>query len=142
MKLIKGNILDIERGIIIHQTNIFGVAGGGLAFQIRNKYPLWYEDYHDYCQTNPKIGNVQFWRGNQDFYIVNLFGQKTLGGHATIEDSYDLALPEIQERSESLELPVYFPYMIGCGLGGGNYDVIMRKIEKYTPEATIVQYEN
>lgn len=46
MRIIKGNILDVEEGIIIHQVNCFDVMGAGLAKSLYTKYPVIKETYH------------------------------------------------------------------------------------------------
>ena len=37
MRIVDGDILDIEKGIIVHQVNCQGVMGAGLAKQIKSK---------------------------------------------------------------------------------------------------------
>lgn len=41
---IKGNLLESDCDIICHQTNTLGIMGGGIALQIKNKYPLLYNN--------------------------------------------------------------------------------------------------
>lgn len=145
MKYIKGNLLDIEKGILVHQVNTLGIMGAGIALQIKRKWPILYDGYKEICEKNLfKIGDVWFYtedlRINPDLVIANLFGQKYLGKGATIIDAYHLALPEIQKYSDKIRLPIYFPYKIGCGLAGGDWNVVSNLIEKYCPDVTIVEY--
>jgi O-acetyl-ADP-ribose deacetylase (regulator of RNase III) len=148
MKIVNGNILDRAEGIIVQQVNTLGIAGAGLALQTKKKYPLWYEDYYKFCKaTPPELGTINWTliHSNSDckpqLILCNLFGQKTLGGKATIEEAYDIALPKIKHLMNITGLLVFMPYKIGCGLGGGDWDVIEKLIEQYIPETILVNYE-
>lgn len=142
MQTISGNLLDIKKGILCHQTNCLGIAGGGIALQIRNQFPGWYIQYKQFCEIKPKLGDVLWFKVNKDLYIANLFCQDNIGGKATVESSYGIALPKIKIAAYEYDLNVFFPWMIGCGLGGGNFDIIQEKIKKYLPYSTFVKYEN
>lgn len=53
------DLLKIDKGIICHQTNCIGVMGGGIALQIRNKWPNVYKQYVNECElfkNNPMYG--------------------------------------------------------------------------------------
>ena len=45
LKYIKGDITEIESGIICQQTNCQGVMGSGLAKAIRDKWPKVFDEY-------------------------------------------------------------------------------------------------
>jgi len=74
------NILDVQTGIICHQTNCVGVMGGGLALQIRNKWPEVYKQYCSFCEgyQNRKaielLGYVQDVIVDNDLVVANCFG--------------------------------------------------------------------
>ena len=38
VNIVKGNILNCDENIIIHQVNVQGVMGGGVARQLANRY--------------------------------------------------------------------------------------------------------
>lgn len=142
METIKGNILDIKEGIIVHQTNCLGIAGAGLALAIREKYRKWYQDYHNFCiKEKPTVGTITYFEVVPNLWIANLFGQKNIGRGATVEESYDNMLFSLNIEAAKMNLPLYFPYKIGCGLGGGNYSIIKQKLEKYCPEGIIVRLD-
>ena len=44
MKIKHGDILSVANGIIVHQVNAQGVMGSGLAKQIREKYPMAFDE--------------------------------------------------------------------------------------------------
>jgi O-acetyl-ADP-ribose deacetylase (regulator of RNase III) len=39
------NLLEVKSGIICHQVNCIGAMGTGIALQIRNKWPVVFNDY-------------------------------------------------------------------------------------------------
>jgi len=141
MKTIQGDLLDIERGILVHQVNLLGIMGGGIAFQIANKWPALHRAYKELFRTGSlELGGVFFFSINPGLIVANLAGQESIGGIATRYEAYDKALPEINAMAESVGLPVYFPKNIGCGLAGGDWSIMEPILEKYCPEATLVEF--
>ena len=62
LELIEGNLLESHANFICHQVNCCGVMGSGVAWQIRNTWPILYEEYHNkYDFTDDKkqlLGSV------------------------------------------------------------------------------------
>ena len=54
MRIIKGNLLHITSGIIVHQVNN-KKHGAGLALQIRQRYP---KHYNDYMKAKMILGRI------------------------------------------------------------------------------------
>jgi hypothetical protein len=76
-----------------------------------------------------------------DYYICNLAGQDGYGTDRKYTD-YDAlltALAELHDASISLNLPVYIPYRMGCGLGGGDWEIVSRLIDECCPNAFVVK---
>lgn len=117
------DILDVPEGIIAHQVSDSGVMGAGLALQIRNKYPQVYDAYR--C-AKLGLSDVQLVEINQDLYVANICGQHGTGGYGqrTNYAALDVALFQLNRRARDLNLNVYFPYGMGAGLGGGNWNRI------------------
>ena len=46
------DIFDSGADIICHQVNCQGVMGSGLAKQIRERYPIVYEEYKKWCDES------------------------------------------------------------------------------------------
>lgn len=42
IKIVKGDLLKVEKGIIVHQVNCQKTMGSGIALSIRKKYPSHY----------------------------------------------------------------------------------------------------
>ena len=150
MKIIKGNIMDITEGIIIHQVNCQNVIGAGLAKQIITKYPIVEKVYHTICETYPKqqlLGKCSFIHVTDKLTIVNLYGQyyygnpKKTGKVYTDVNTLTNCLRDIYEKYKDnnstkndqkithTKTPIYIPYGIGCGLGGANWEDIETRIK-------------
>jgi O-acetyl-ADP-ribose deacetylase (regulator of RNase III) len=142
MKEINKDILTVNRGIIAHQVNARGIMGSGLALHIRDRWPGVYNDYREaFKKGQLKLGSVILCRVyvGRDLYVANLVGQDRFGtdrrytNYAALEKS--LWITRI--TADYLHLSVYIPYLMGCGLGGGDWDIIQDIITRQLPEATI-----
>ena len=138
---IKGNLLDIERGIICHQVNCLGKMGAGLALAIRRKYPTVYQAYIDaYKNRKLKLGRVLFVEVAPSLIVANLCGQHGYGsrGLYTNYSAIQECFSKVGKYAKKRQLPIYIPLGIGCGLAGGSWSVIYEFIENIIPEANII----
>lgn len=151
MNIINGNILDVTEGIIVHQVNCKGVMGAGLAKQIRNKYPVVYTKYREFingADPTSLLGKHQITRVTNTLIVLNIFGQLNYGtstmqtDYAAFENALSTFsnLYKLSEKVNTKHSPIYFPYGIGCGLAGGDWNIISKLIDKYFPEAIIVKH--
>lgn len=46
----QGNILDAKENIIVHQVNVQGIMGGGVARQLANQYKELEKEYSKFCK--------------------------------------------------------------------------------------------
>ena len=122
------NILDIEQGIIAHQVNCQRVAGAGLAFQIAKKYPEWYKHFKD---VNPYLGLTDIYNVNSKLKIASLYAQEEYGYGKRFTNYFAFGLCLEKLRDMIANNIVYFPYKIGCGLGGGDWIIVKKIIEIY-----------
>lgn len=140
MNVIHKDILTITKGIIAHQCNCKGVMGSGLALQVRNKYPFVYMQYREtYLAGALTLGTTQFIQVSQDLYVANLLAQEGYGRDKQYTDTKALTqcLKDLHQRSIEWKLDVYIPYGIGCGLGGGKWNVVSELIEVHCPNAIV-----
>lgn len=127
------DLLDIEQGIICHQTNCVGAMGSGIALQIRNKWPNVYKQYVDECKpfkNDPRhlLGHVQDIVINDRLVVANCFGQIFPGhGLMTDYDAWDIILDKLMDIRNYFHLDLHFPWMIGCGLAGGDWNTMFKK---------------
>jgi O-acetyl-ADP-ribose deacetylase (regulator of RNase III) len=139
IKIIKGDILTVEFGVIVHGVNCFGVFNAGIAKQIRQKYPevcsdylRIYKDYGGYRYKGDRnlLGTIQICSVSNDLYFVNAFTQLNYGNDGKKYVSYDAidnAFAAIA-RAIDTDSNIHFP-KIGCGLAGGEWSVVQSIIE-------------
>lgn len=140
----KVDILSFTKGIIAHQCNCRGVMNGGLAKQVRLKYPLVYEEYMKACRAKEFVlGCIQPIQINKYLYVVNMAGQDGFGRDKVYTDMEALykCLTQLNKFSESNNLPIYLPYGLGCGLGGGDWNSVYTLIEDTCPNAVLCKLD-
>jgi len=145
-KTIKGNLLDAfdrgDVGIIAHQCNCFCNMGSGIAPQIAKRYPA--ARLADNATTkgdSDKLGT--FTRAIisrnvngetiDDGIVYNLYGQYGYGGNG-VNTKYDRLKQAMQKMQQQLkdecdEGIIGLP-LIGCGLGGGDWEVVSKIINE------------
>lgn len=133
IKLIEGNILTPptrnEVTIICHQVNCRAVMGAGLARQIRDKWPIVFDEYAKVC--NPKkLGDFQVVQVAPQLYVANLFGQSSFGRDKRQTNYAALGAALFGAMKEHPDATFRVPYGLGCGLAGGNWATVMNLIEE------------
>lgn len=137
------SVLNVKRGILMHQVNCRGFQGG-LAKKIFDRWPQAFKEYHDLCgwyRKDPEklLGTMcNVWVVPKRLCVCNFFGQVDVGGEIrrTDYDVYMRRLPDIERQvrtyNMTAEIPheVHIPYMIGCGLANGDIDEMMSVFEK------------
>lgn len=134
----KGDLLKSDVQIKVHQTNCYGVMGAGIAKQIKATYPEVFKQYKDCCDKRTPdelFGGIQIIKTHNDGeYICNLFAQKGYG-KGYVQTDYKkfeqgLCLLNRYIRDNKIT-SIGFPKFIGCGLAGGDWNVIFNLINKY-----------
>lgn len=134
----KQDITTIKADYICHQVNCFGKMGTGVAKAIREKWPKVYEEYRNIISATlsmpllatPLLGSIQEVEVENGQKIINMFAQSGYGYDGERYTSYD-AFWTCLEKIKKLAAPcstIAFPYKIGCGLGGANWQVIFQMI--------------
>ena len=152
---VKGNLLDGNCDYICHQVNCKGVMGAGIAKQIRDRWPEVFISYREYCNRHdrdPKfmLGNiwgVQVTPNCVNRWVVNMFAQNDYGYNGSRFTSYDAFAKCLEVMRDRLpkDKTIGFPKGIGCGLGGGDWEIILRMIENVlgdTHEVFIYELED
>ena len=148
LTLVNRDILKTKYGFIVHQVNCQGVMGSGLAKSIKEKWPIVFENYKKIQVMRP--GMVQTVRVNDTkekypLYVINLFGQDSYGRFGKFTEYFAVrsALKKIKKLREGklMDIPIYFPYKIGCNRGGGDWNEYSKYILKYCPDAIICKLE-
>jgi len=143
LKIINGNLLDSDCQYIAHQCNCYSRRGAGLASAIFKAFP-WADVYSSRFERGDDaslFGSITVHsdpkRGRR--YVINIYGQlkpgKTSPGRdssASRLEAFGKALDQIAELPE-LE-SIGFPYGIGCGLAGGDWNEYEKLLEDFAEQ--------
>lgn len=142
-----GNLLDAPVDYICHQVNCQGRMGSGIAKQIRERWPIVYEQYiagfkaieeesinwEDELDVSAVLlGRLQQIKVNDTQTVINMFAQQYYGYDGKRYTSYDAFWACLGGIRDSVPKgsKIGFPAKIGCGLGGANWEVIFRMIKE------------
>ena len=130
------SLLDVKEGIICHQANCVGIMGAGIALQIREKWPDVFKQYASLCKifkNNPAalLGKVQDIAISEKLVVANCFWQIYAGpGLMTCYESWKLIVKHLLDVSSYFNgLSIHFPYKVGCGLAGGDWNILSKILE-------------
>lgn len=133
------DIFSIECDVICHQVNCQKKMGLGLAKEIKKKYPEVFHEYINFCEVfrydGDLLGQCQVVKVvNPDKYgpnyVANLFGQEYYGTGVQYTEYEALRSSFVRLKNWLLEnitkehIILAVPYKIGCGLAGGDWNVV------------------
>lgn len=164
----KGNLLESDCDYICHQVNCRGKMNSGIAKQIREKWPIVYKNYMEkydavfdlavktyggyecgFDVSEILLGDIQIvglWNNyhTTDFHqsVINMFAQQHYGYDKQRYTSYDAFWNclNLIKKSVTTDKKIGFPYNIGCGLGGANWNVILTMIDTVLADYTVEIY--
>lgn len=150
MEIINGDITKVATsGYILHQVNCLSAMGAGVALSISNKWPVVRFEYLKFSKNieKPKylLGQMQYVKVERDLIVINSFTQLYYGNSYYDNETYtneDLLIKNIKIASDKAKLnnkKLFIPYLIGCGLAGGNWNNIFKNI-KDIDNLIIVKY--
>ena len=146
IKIVDGDILQASENIIAHQVNCMSVMGGGIAKQIKDKYPKVFKDYKIYLSNSVfpimVLGQCHFVKVDNNKYVANLFGQYNYGTSKQQTDykALEEALFTLKINAKDHYLSVALPVNLGCGLAGGNWEVVYKMIEDVFHDYDVTLY--
>lgn len=139
----KGNLLDSGCNIICHQVNCQGVMGSGIAKQIRDRYPNIYEGYRQNVSSHENkyelLGSVLISWIDKEHLVANFFSQYNYMPRTIRHTNYDrfgTCCKYLKDFINTIypdktkDIRIGFPYKIGCGLAGGDWNIVNKIIEK------------
>lgn len=143
LKVVTGNLLTaFQEGkvnTIGHQCNCFSEMGAGIAKHIKQLFPGAYEADHTFAASpEERLGKITYWTEDGK-WIFNLYGQFHYGvgvrqtDYDALNKSMRSMLDEINKAEQTnpkFKAVIGFPYMIGCGLAGGDWSIVERIIEE------------
>ncbi len=145
LKVIKGDLLESDCDILIHQANCFGNMGAGIAKQIKKKYPRAYEAdrlFPTPIGSYERLGKYSFYI-DSDYMVVNLYSQfkYSRNGNHTDYDAMYKALDSLCDTLQGTgDFKIGFPYLIGAGLAGGDPDTILSLLNKIAKKYDLTFY--
>lgn len=118
--------------------------GGGIALGVKNKYPNVYREYAQFCSQrgSSALGECFIVPIGERRYVANLFGQNGVG-YGTCQTNYEAlekAIKTLGKWAKANKLSVGVPYLMSCGLAGGDWSIVEGLLIKYIEDLTIVKY--
>lgn len=117
---------------LLHQVNCIGVMGAGVAGQVRRRWPECYDAYKRVCSKD-MLGHVFLY--DDAVKIFNAFGQLGISRTKQVTDyaAWRSILRSLiayldSAKANGKELTIVAPYGIGCGLGGGNWQIMHKML--------------
>lgn len=140
LKHAQGNLIDMaEDGqfdVIVHGCNCFNTMGGGIAREIRGRYPLAAKaDASTISGSIDKLGSYTAYDTGK-FLIVNAYTQYGMSSGEDVFEYEAFALIIRKLCHIFTDQRIGIPY-IGMGLAGGDKDIIMAYIEHFAEEAAV-----
>jgi O-acetyl-ADP-ribose deacetylase (regulator of RNase III) len=142
LKHTKGNLLDLaeagEFDIVVQGCNCFNTMGGGIAREIRERYPVVASvDMETLRGDYRKLGNWTECDAGEKyrFVILNCYTQYNMSRGTDVFEytAFALILQKLLHFHGTKRLG--FPY-IGMGLAGGNKETIMTMIEEFANDVS------
>ena len=125
VEIISGNILDVsDKFMIAHTCNCVSKHARGLTKKIFNKFP----EANIYASSPIRRCGTYSIHGN----VINIYSQNCFGKPNEKESEQqrnEWLMTALFNLVDEVEKDVAFPYYMGCGLDGGNWDNIIRIIE-------------
>lgn len=135
------DILTSKEEVIVHQVNTTSIYAKGLAKSIFSKYPyadIYSNRTHVAFRGTHKLGDIVIKGDNNSSdtrIVVALVSQKYPGRPNTSNDTREIRLSAYKSCLDKLFKQGYksiaFPYKIGCGLAGGDWDTYYKIIKIY-----------
>ena len=152
-----GDLLSSECDYICHQVNCMGKMNSGIAKQIREKWPIVFQNYMAKCNFNHSsgyirpeelLGDIQFVPLYEDYHkdikrqqVINMFSQYGYGYDGLRYTSYDAFWTCLKAIKKNIPkgVKIGFPYHIGCDRGGANWRIIETMIREVLEDEYIVE---
>lgn len=128
-----------EIDYLIHQCNSKGVMGAGLAKQVKERIPEAYTAYmDDYKFFREKHGkDLPLGLYSSANGVINLVAQEGYGkgkrftNYGALASAFCSLFNGVQDfdSRHPTDLTIGIPKYLGCGLGGGDWEIVLELIE-------------
>lgn len=161
IKIVTGDITDAKEKYICHQVNCQGAMGSGVARVIYYTWPQVREQYLKFARNEidgkawaddeykkSLLGSVQMVdvSPNKDGsqFVLNIFGQYNCGreedhcytDYKALEEAFNKIARGLKQDEA-----VAFPYGFGCGLAGGEWEMVLALMDKCFAENDVIIYK-
>lgn len=128
------NILEVSDQYIAQQCNCVTSNYKGLSKAIVQKFP--WADFYKISYRIPGQIAVAGNEKNNQRYVIGMYAQKYPGPAKWSNDTTEKRIQWFQECLEQIaQIPnikcIAFPYNIGCGLAGSDWNVYLEMIKKF-----------
>lgn len=137
IKEVRGNLVYAKTMLICHGANCFSVQGAGVALALKTKWPQVYEaDLKTIKGDKSKLGTYSKAEVGTNQLVLNCYTQYMYGRDKRHAD-YDAI------RAVFKKIKIDFPKIdlsmppIGCGLAGGDWDVVKQIVEEVFDDRTV-----
>ena len=143
MKQVVGDLLNIDKGVIAHQVNLYGVMGAGVARLLANKYSGLLPEYEEYCKQGANLGDVTLYQ-SENVTIANCFSQmQELLDQCDTITSYSHVVQCFNKLTTLFRKgTIYVPFGYGCGIAGGQWPIVHAILEQYKNIVIVSRYED
>jgi O-acetyl-ADP-ribose deacetylase (regulator of RNase III) len=143
LQIVTGSLLESDCQYIAHQCNCYSTRSAGLATAVFKAFP-WADVYSDRPHRGNDIalfGSITV-HGNPSQnrrYVINIYGQLYPGKPSKGRDPANARLEAFRNALDQIaQLPeltsIGFPYGIGCGLAGGNWNQYQSLLERFAED--------
>lgn len=138
LEYVRGDLLKSDCEVIAHQANCFSVFGAGVAGQIAEQFPE--AVAADRQWGIPPEGRLGWYLGgpSDGMRIAHLYGQYHPGAN-TEYLAAGLAFKRLLD-TVPFDMKVGLPYLMGCGIGGGDWAVMSAIIEQVAARRRVYAY--
>ncbi len=144
VKIVDIDLFDSDFDFLIHQCNDKGMMRSGVAKQIKQNYTSAFQLYKKYCDEGVCLGTV-ISAPTDDGWILNMVSQDGYGYDGQQCTDYAAFVTGIENckdcikhhrASDGVPAKISIPYKIGCCRGGGDWDIILKILEKEFEDET------
>lgn len=142
VKTIIGDLLEAKEQYIAHQCNCVSKGSAGLAYFLFKQFP--YANIYQMRTSHSIPGTIHIaGDGIDNRYVINMFSQYYPGHYFDYytNDNYDIrkhyfykCLTNIANISNINSIA--FPYKIGCGIAGGDWEDYLKMINDFADNNT------
>lgn len=139
IKTVTGDLLESTETYLCHQCNCYSTRSAHLARSVFKRFP--YADIYSERKSPDKPGTLIIrGDGKDQRYVANLLGQVYPGNSRYPDGKRDGYKSRLQYFKESLKALVSlegsfaFPYRIGCGAAGGDWDDYLAALQEFSEQ--------